>query len=583
MSRSVRPRIGRTRLQPDRIIGEPTFQGMSTDVAEPMAPVVEIAPSVKAATVADIAPAVDLAALTVSDPRLTALRVKEILEAKKVETSLVDQPTSHFSAHLTAYPQVQTHTAEEPAKTKSGEEQVEVDGPGVRKPEEEMPIWEQATAQIPAPRLIPTTSQSVSDTPLEMMLRQLRVRKPKPLSMIRTSSRSALESIWTNRLRSLLTTLSIFIGVAAVIVALILMEGASAYFTDIIAGLGNNSIIVDAGTYSSGGVMARQSIQTLTPLDAITLKNVPHVIAVSPIVYVGNKIVYSGKSLSTDVQGVDTSMLNIRGWELGEGFWFNSVDDSASRPVAVLGATVARNFYNAEGVDPVGETITINGKAFRVIGVLTARGGFNLDNVVFIPYHTTLNRLNMSAVDRIEVQVDTPLVLDQVQQRITLLLRQHHRIPRGSPNDFQIMPSSQLLQQTEQELQAMTVLLISSSAILLTAGGIGIINIMLASVTGRTREIGIRIAVGAQRGEIRNQFLIEALLLCLVGGGSGIFAGLLGGFELTRIIGAPFIVTPLTFIMPFAVSTFIGVVFGLYPAVKAAQLDPVVALRRSLS
>jgi len=282
------------------------------------------------------------------------------------------------------------------------------------------------------------------------------------------------------------------------------------------------------------------------------------------------------------VQGVDPSMLNARGWELGEGFWFTAVDDGASRPVAVIGSTVANNFYNTWGVDPVGSSITINGKVFRIIGVLSARGGFNLDNVVFIPYHTTINNLNMSQVDRIEVQIDTPVDLDQAQQHITLLLRQHHRIPSGSPNDFQIMSSSQLLQQTEQELQAMTVLLISASAILLTAGGIGIINIMLASVTGRTREIGIRIAVGAQRGEIRNQFLIEALLLCLVGGGLGIFAGLFCGFELTRIIGAPFIVTPMTFIMPFAISTFIGVVFGLYPAVKAAQLDPVVALRRSL-
>jgi putative ABC transport system permease protein len=444
-------------------------------------------------------------------------------------------------------------------------------------------LSERTTMSIQVPRIIPKVTSSTGETPLETMLRRLRVHKPGPFVMIRTSCRNAVESIWVNRLRSFLTTLSIFIGVAAVIAALILIQGTGIIFTDTVAGLDDRTVIIDGGVYSSGGAMQSQSVQALTTQDMLEIEHVPHVAALSPVVDVSRQVSAPAANRSWDVNifGVSAAYQGIRQWYLLNGLWFSNADDTATRPVAVIGATLAQNIFAASGLDPLGQRLIIGEEAFHIIGVLAPKGGFRLDNVVFVPYHTALHRFSISGgVNRIEAQVDNVGHVDLTVSRMAWQLRRNHALPRSSPNDFQITLSSQLLEQVRQELQAMTILLTGASGILLMAGGIGIMNIMMASMTGRTREIGIRVAVGAQHSAIRNQFLLEALILCLIGGSMGMLAGLGAGFALTNYIAVPFIVTPITYILPFALSSLIGVVFGLYPAIKAARLDPVIALQR---
>jgi putative ABC transport system permease protein len=419
--------------------------------------------------------------------------------------------------------------------------------------------------------------------PLQSMLRQLRVREQHPVSMFLAGSTSALEALWQNRLRSLLTTLGIFIGVAAVIAALTLTQSAGAYVTSVIAGLGSNTVFVQPGSLRDRGAVEKNSAQTLTVQDAQLIAKQSHVTAVSPIVNTGAQVIYRGQNWRTRINGVSASFQTIQNWDLSEGFWFSDADNTAAQPVAVLGATVAQNLFGGAGIDPIGQKIVMGGQIFRVVGVLALKGGFNQDDIIFIPFNTALNRLGFKGVrgiNQIQFEVDSADHVDVTVQAVTSALTQSHHIRSGQPADFQITTEAQLLQQSQQEIQILTILLVGVAAISLTVGGIGIMNIMLVSVTQRKREIGIRMSVGARRSDIRNQFLIEALLLCLVGGGLGLLGGLLVGAGVTSSIGIQPVFTVMTFVLPFVVSAAIGVGFGLYPAVKAARLDPVVALQR---
>ncbi len=410
----------------------------------------------------------------------------------------------------------------------------------------------------------------------------------------------AVEALWANRLRSLLTTLGIFIGVTSVVSMVSLIQGISANWTDTIASLGTNMIIIAPGTgsnisnsgiSSSGGVSVSSRVTatlppaettlSLTPGDATAVAKIPDVTEVSPILSIRAQVIYGNQNWNTRIAGVDTSLQDIQNWTIAQGAWFSTTDDQGARSVAVLGQTVYQQLFAASGEDPIGKTIRIGNQLFRVVGVLATKGGAaTADDVVFVPFATALERLkNSSYVDQILVKVDDASNIDAVQRNITTLLEQRHHIIRGNADDFNLTSSKQLLDTFNQILSLATALYVSIASISLTVGGVGIMNIMIVSVTERTREIGIRMSLGAQRQDIRNQFLIEAVTLSLVGGVIGMVIGLLMGFGLTTRLGIPFVITPTSLVMPFAVSAGVGVIFGLYPAVRAARLDPIEALR----
>jgi len=410
----------------------------------------------------------------------------------------------------------------------------------------------------------------------------------------------AVEALSANRLRSLLTTLGIVIGVFSVVSMVTLIGGVSANWTDTIASLGTNMVIIAPGTgnnlansglSSSGAVSvssrvtsalpAAETTLSLTPGDATAVAKLPDVTEVSPIISVHAQVIYGNQNWNTRIAGVDASLQDIQNWTLAEGAWFSTSDEQGARSVAVLGQTAYQQLFTASGDDPLGKTIRIGNQLYHVVGVLATKGGASsTDDVVFVPFSTAQERLkNSTYVDQIVLHVDDASNIDAVQRDITTLLEQRHRILRGSADDFNLTSSKQLLDTFNQILSLATALDVSIASISLTVGGVGIMNIMIVSVTERTREIGIRMSLGAQRQDIRNQFLIEAVTLSLVGGVIGMLFGLLSGFGLANRLGIPFVVTPTSLLMPFAVSAGVGVLFGLYPAVRAARLDPIEALR----
>jgi putative ABC transport system permease protein len=439
----------------------------------------------------------------------------------------------------------------------------------------------------------PSAPASAPETSLESLLQELRTRQGSQVNLFGASTGSALEAIRTNRARSLLTMLGIVIGITAVIGALTLTKGVGAYIDNILLGQGANTIYVSAHNGIDPG--GTQQVQPLTVRDLRSLSNLPHVTAISPLIGVGSQITYGNQNWNADIQGVSTDMQAMQGWQLATGLWFSQTQQTGAEPVAVIGDTVARNLFAASGTNPVGQKINMFGQLFRVVGVLAPNGGFRGDDVIFVPYTTIQTRLfhdQSSAFDEINVEADSRGNLDLVNQEITTILEVNHRIPVGGNDDFDTQTSVQVIQQEDQNTQVITDVLTGIATISLTVAGIGIMNIMLVSVTERTREIGIRMSIGARRRDIRNQFLIEALFLCLLGGTIGLLLGVLVGWlavgaVVLAVLGSgasgtlPLIITPETLILPFAVSAAVGIIFGLYPAIRASRLDPVVALRRA--
>lgn len=458
-----------------------------------------------------------------------------------------------------------------------------------------------ADTQASSPVESPASSEQ--PTVLQSMLEDLRSRPTTSRSMLSANLGSALESIWSNRTRAFLTVLGVIIGVGAVIGALTLTQSVGGYINNLLSSLGSNAIQIQSGAPSlpGAGEAIRASrgpvVANLTPRDLQTLKQLPHVIAISPSITTGAQVVYSNQNWKTSVIGASPDIQIIQGWDLAQGLWFTEAETSGGASVAVIGDTVAHHLFDASGVNPIGQKIRIGSQLFRVVGVTAPKGvgiGGANDNSIFIPYKTSMARFtNQTAFFNISLQTDSQENVNPLVQTITLTLEQNHRIARGAPDDFSIITSAQLLEQANQGTAAFTLLLTGIAAISLTVGGIGIMNIMLVSVTERTREIGIRMSIGAKRSDIRNQFLSEALFLSLLGAMLGLLIGLLIGLGITSLIpllaggsgGAssidiPLVITPTTIILPFAIALAIGIIFGLYPAVRASRLDPIVALRK---
>ncbi len=415
-------------------------------------------------------------------------------------------------------------------------------------------------------------------------MQKLRVHKAKPTSRTRANFANALEAIWANRTRSILTMLVIFIGVTTVVTIRILAQGADTYFTSQILSEGANSITIDPGITRALGFSRKTAGRSLTFQDFQEVTKLPHVTTSSPILYSeGGQAVYEKQNWKTNSRGVSAGYQNIASWNMAEGLWFSDADNTSVRPVVVIGDTVYQNLFVPLNIDPIGKTITYQGQPFKVIGVLAPKGGFGQDDILYFPYNTVRYRLSKDPtnIDEIIVQADTADRVDQVVRAIQLALERSHYIAKGTPDDFTIATADQLLQQAQQETSALTVLLVGSIAISLIVGGIAMMNSMIASVTERTREIGICMSMGAKRSDIRNQFLTEALVLCLVGGICGLLVGLVVGYKAATSFGFPFVTTWLTFSLPLAVSSIVGLTFGLVPAMQASQLDPVMALRQA--
>jgi putative ABC transport system permease protein len=397
-------------------------------------------------------------------------------------------------------------------------------------------------------------------------------------------TRSALRALRANALRSLLTSLGIIIGVGAVIMMISISEGNAATINQRLSSLNPTQLnVFPSNTRGSGGVSAGLgSAQSLTPDDANAIAQLPHVTAASPVINSNGQLVAGDQNWATSVVGVAPSYQQIGSWTMEYGSFISQDDEDSGHTVAVLGQTVVDNLFSP-GTDPVGQSVRINGVPFTVIGVLAPKGsngGRDVDDVVYVPYSTAHQRLSGGRfVGQIVLTADNTSDVSLVQTEVQQLLEQRHNISNPELDDFQIQNQLQVLQSVQGTNQALTILLVSVASVSLIVGGIGIMNIMLVSVTERTREIGIRIAVGARPRDVMTQFLIEALVLSVLGGVIGLILGPVGALVLTHITNTPFVLDPLSVALAFGVSALVGVIFGFYPAQRAARLDPIVALR----
>ena len=402
--------------------------------------------------------------------------------------------------------------------------------------------------------------------------------------MFLASVKIAIDGLKANKLRSFLTMLGIIIGVGAVIAMVSIGFGVRDKIQKSIASLGSNLIIVlPGGVTQSGARIYSGSGTKLTLEDSQAIaKYIDNVSYVAPSVSKQYQLVYNNQNWISNVEGTTPEFLSVRNFELQSGNFFSSKDIDSKAKVAVLGKTVADNLFIES--DPIGATIRINKAQFKVIGILESKGqssvGSDQDDLVVIPITTAQQRMmGINYISRINIQAKTEDVVDFVQEDVTSLLRARHRIQGNAENDFTVRSLASVMQTATETTNNITLLLGNIAGISLLVGGIGIMNIMLVSVTERTREIGIRKALGATYNNILLQFLIEAMVISLIGGSIGIALGVMISGVISNYLGFEMLISWMAVIIAFCFSVFIGLFFGIYPARKAALLNPIEALR----
>jgi putative ABC transport system permease protein len=394
----------------------------------------------------------------------------------------------------------------------------------------------------------------------------------------------AMRALARNKARSALTMLGIVIGVGAVIAMVSLGQGAQKQVQEQIASMGTNMLIVQAGSQNSGGFRGGAGTSTtLTPEDLqAILRDAPAVRAGSPSATASVTLVFGNQNWTTRAEGVGTAYPNIRNRGVSSGEFFTDADVASAARVAIIGQTVADQLF--PGMDPIGQTLRVRNLPFRVIGILEARGqsqfGQDQDDTLLIPYTTAMRKLLATTyISTAYVSAVSTEATAAAEQQIGEILRTRHNLRQGQPDDFRVRNLTEVANTAEETTRVMTFLLGGIAAVSLLVGGIGIMNIMLVSVTERTREIGIRMAVGARTKHVQSQFLIESVVLGLAGGMGGILVGIGVSFLLSAGFGWPQLISPLAVVGSALFSMAIGVFFGYYPAKKAANLDPIEALR----
>jgi putative ABC transport system permease protein len=402
--------------------------------------------------------------------------------------------------------------------------------------------------------------------------------------------RSALSAIGANALRSALTMLGIIIGVAAVIAMVAIGSGARERVDSQIKSLGANLAIIQAGNVTQGGVrLGAGASSTLTDEDAkAVLAEVEDVVASASVITTRAQAVYAGTNWSTTISATDLDFFTAREWGLAEGRLFEPEELRRGEIVAIIGQTVAKNLFGDS--DPLGQMFRIRNVPFKVIGVMSGKGqsalGQDQDDVIFVPLDTGRRRIvgrnyaRDRSVQTIMVKFASEEAINPGIEQTRALLRQRHRLTEDQEDDFIVRNLTEIANTATAAASTLSWLLAAVAGVSLLVGGIGIMNIMLVSVTERTREIGLRLAVGARQRDVLSQFLIEATTLATIGGAVGIALGIGAATAIARFAGWPFVISPQTILIAVGVSGLIGVFFGFYPARQAARLDPIEALRR---